>query len=110
MNVLRTTTDADQILTVWFDQPEKAVNTVTPQTLTELAEVLAAIEKDKPRGVIFASAKGHSFVAGADLFAIRKMSEEQVTAFLAEGQALFERIARLSLPTVAAINGDCLGG
>ena len=88
MNVLRTTTDADQILTVWLDQPEKPVNTVPPQTLAELTEVVGAIEKDQPRGVIFASAKGHSFVAGADLFAIRKMSQEQVTAFLADGQAL----------------------
>jgi len=110
MMVIRTTIDADRILTVWLDVPEKGVNTVTPQTLTELAEVVGAIEKDRPRGVIFASAKGHSFVAGADLFAMRKMSQEQVAGFLAEGQALFERIARLPMPTVAAINGDCLGG
>ena len=110
MNVIRTTIDADHIVTIWLDQPEKAINTVTPQTLADLANCLAAIEKDGPRGVIIASAKGHSFEAGADLFAIRKMSHEQVTAFLAAGQALFERIARLPMPTVAAINGDCLGG
>src|SRR5205085_11831796 len=29
---------------------------------------------------------------------------------LALGQSIFDRIARLTMPTVAAINGDCLGG
>ena len=38
------------------------------------------------------------------------MDRDQLGQFLRDGQALFERIARLPMPTVAAINGDCLGG
>ena len=110
MPLIRTTTDADQILTVWFDNPDKPVNTISPDFLTELADLIGVIERGKPRGVIFASAKSRNFIAGADLFAIRSMTEEQVALFLAEGQSLFQRISQLPMPTVAAINGDCLGG
>ena len=47
---------------------------------------------------------------GADLFEIRKMDRAGTERFLAEGQAVFDRISKLPMPTVAAINGDCLGG
>ena len=108
--IIRTTTD-DGIVTVWFDVPGKPVNTCSPRCLDELADSIGAIERDGAcRGVIFASAKLRSFIAGADLHEIRRMSRSQVEAYLAQGQALFERIAHLKVPTVAAINGDCLGG
>lgn len=110
MKTLRMNTDADGIVTVWIDVPDKSVNTIGRALLDDLADVLITLERDKPAGVVFTSAKKHSFVAGADLFEIRGMGREQVMRFLADGQALFERIARLRSPTVAAINGDCLGG
>ena len=69
-----TTIDDAVVTTVWMDAPGKPVNTCSPQLLAELDAVVAAIERDKPAGVIFASAKPKSFNAGADLFEIRKMS------------------------------------
>src|SRR5947209_6805359 len=110
LTTVRTMTDADNIVTVWLDQPGKSVNTITPAMLSDLNEVVAMLEQSKSAGVIFASPKARSFVAGADLFEIRKMSKEQVGQFLANGQALFDRISKLTMPTAAAINGDCLGG
>ncbi len=107
---IRNSTDADNVLTIWMDAPGKSVNTCSPQLFADLAQALDSIERDRPAGVIFASAKPRSFNAGADLFAIREMSREQVEKFVASGQLLFDRIARLSIPTVAAINGDCMGG
>jgi len=115
-----TTSMDDGIVTVWFDQPDKSVNTICPQTLVELSTVLDRInrgvigengqEAHAPVGVVFASAKPGAFIAGADLFAIADMDPEQVERFLFDGQELFNRITKLSIPTVAAINGDCLGG
>jgi len=110
METLRLTTDSDWITTIWIDVPRKAVNTLSPQVLADLDVALNQVEHDRPHGLIVASGKNHSFIAGADLFAIGKMSREQMLQFLADGQALFSRIASLSMPTVAAINGDCLGG
>src|SRR5438270_4829733 len=110
METIRTTTDPDGILTVWFDQPGRSVNTITNQLLVELTEVVTELERNTPRGVIFASAKTDSFIAGGDLFEIRAMGPDKCTTFLADGQALYNRIEKLSCPTVVAINADCLGG
>ncbi len=107
---LRTTTDADGILTIWMDGPGKSVNTCSPQFFAEFAAVLESIERARPAGAIVASAKPRSFNAGADLFEIARMTADQVAEFVALGQRLFDRLARLDLPTVAAINADCLGG
>ena len=38
------------------------------------------------------------------------MDQSGIEKFLRDGQTLFDRIEQLSMPTVAAINGDCLGG
>jgi 3-hydroxyacyl-CoA dehydrogenase/enoyl-CoA hydratase/3-hydroxybutyryl-CoA epimerase len=109
-SAIRTTIDSDNVLTIWLDVPGKPVNTCTPQLLGELSAVIDRLEKDKPAGVIIASAKARSFNAGADLFAIRDMEPAAVKRYLALGQSIFERLSRLAMPTVAAINGDCLGG
>ena len=110
MEIIRTTTDSDGIVTVWFDQPGKSINSITQQFITELSEVVSELERQSPKGIIFASAKNHSFIVGADLFEISAMPIEGCTKFLAEGQALYNRIEKLLAPTAAAINGDCLGG
>jgi 3-hydroxyacyl-CoA dehydrogenase/enoyl-CoA hydratase/3-hydroxybutyryl-CoA epimerase len=109
-SAVRTGIDSDQVLTIWLDVPGKPVNTCTPQLLDELSAIIDTLETSKPAGVIFASAKARSFNAGADLFAIRDMDDAQVANYLAMGQGIYDRIAKLSIPTVAAINGDCLGG
>jgi len=108
--LMRTKIDADNVMTVLFDAPGKGVNTCSPQFFAELGEALDAVERERPNAVIFASAKPRSFIAGADLFEISRMTGEQVAQFVALGQVLFERIARLPMPTIAAINSDCLGG
>jgi 3-hydroxyacyl-CoA dehydrogenase/enoyl-CoA hydratase/3-hydroxybutyryl-CoA epimerase len=110
METIRLTTDSDWITTIWIDVPAKGVNTISPRVLAELDVALNQVEHDRPQGLIVASAKNHSFIAGADLFEIGKMDRQQMLQFLADGQTLFSRIANLSIPTVAAINGDCLGG
>ena len=93
-----------------MDVPGKSVNTCSLQFFADLAETLDSIERDCPAGVIFASAKSRSFIAGVDLFEISTMTREQVTELIALGQQLFGRLAGVAVPTVAAINGDCLGG
>src|SRR4051812_3666802 len=109
---LRTTVDEDGVMTVVFDQPGKSVNTIAWQLLLDLEQVIAAAERDKPKGLIFASAKPGCFVAGGDLFEMKKMAgdKELTIKFLTEGQKMWNRIEQLPMPTCVAINGDCLGG
>src|SRR5688500_15656522 len=109
-SAVRTTIDSDNIMTIVLDVPGKPVNACTPQLLSELSAVVDSLAKSPVKGVIIASAKARSFNAGADLFTIRDMDAEQVKNYITAGQALFERISKLPMPTVAAINGDALGG
>src|SRR5215210_4230949 len=95
---IRTSVDADKVMTLLMDAPGKSVNTCSPQLFQDLAAALETVERDKPAAVIFASAKVKSFNAGADLFEIKKMDGAQVAEFLALGQKLFNRIAELPMP------------
>src|SRR5438552_3619024 len=102
----------DQICVLTFDRPESSANIFDAATLTELNQHLEEIEKaSQIRGLVLASAKKTIFVAGADLHSLSTGVEAQALRSLIElGQSVFNRVAALRIPTVAAIHGACLGG
>jgi len=102
--------DADRVMRVWFDAPEKSVNTLSAAAWGGLDAAVREIEAVRPTGVVFASAKPRSFIVGADLFELRSLTDEQLDEYLTRGQRILDQIAALPMPTVAAINGDALGG
>ena len=64
-------------------------------------------------GCLFKSGKPGQFIAGADLNELAMMSYaklEQVAGLTDFGHQLFNRISRLPFPTVALIDGNCMGG
>ena len=63
-----------------------------------------------PTGFILASDSERVFVAGADLAEIDALDDEGLLAYLEDGARVYQRIAELDCPTVAAVNGACLGG
>ncbi|MFO0910783.1 MAG: enoyl-CoA hydratase-related protein [Isosphaeraceae bacterium] len=99
---------------ITFDQPGKKVNTLAYAVLRELDVLLSRVEVASGlRGLILRSGKPGQFVAGADLKEIADLAGapvEQVERGSAFGQELFERIARLPYPTVALVDGPCMGG
>ena len=107
---VRSERHADGVAIVWFDVQGKSVNAVSSAVLADLDAVVKELEADPPAGVVFASAKPGTFVVGGDLFEIRDADEPALDAFLARGQGIFDRIAALGVPTVAALSGDTLGG
>jgi len=102
----------DQICVLIFDRPESSANIFESATLTELNQHLDEIERaSQIRGLVLASAKKTIFVAGADLHSLSTGVEAQALRSLIElGQSVFNRLAALRIPTVAAIHGACLGG
>ncbi|MDE2874511.1 MAG: 3-hydroxyacyl-CoA dehydrogenase NAD-binding domain-containing protein [Gemmatimonadota bacterium] len=110
--------DANGVGTVTFDDPGRAHNILTEQVLLALDGVVAqaddAAREGTLRALLVESAKPGSFIAGADVTAIAAVAESGDSEIAVEavraGQALFNRIAELSVPTVAAIHGICLGG
>jgi 3-hydroxyacyl-CoA dehydrogenase/enoyl-CoA hydratase/3-hydroxybutyryl-CoA epimerase len=109
-DAVRSEVDAAGVMTVWLDLPGRSVNTMSAAMWAGLDGVLHAIETTRPKGVVLASAKPRSFVAGADLFEMQAMTDLQLDDYLATGQRILDRLAALPMPTVAAINGDALGG
>src|SRR4030095_13072676 len=102
----------DRVCPLTFDRPESGANIFDAATMRELSEHVDAIERDSSlRGLIIASAKKSIFIAGADLKTLLKQAPTgEMRGFIAEGQQVFNRIAALTIPTVAAIHGACAGG
>src|SRR5437763_567578 len=101
-----------RVATIWLDSPGKSVNTLSRQMWADLDRALDEVHRaaPAPAALIVASAKPRSFIAGADLYEMRDMSREELDAYLANGQRILNRLENLPMPTVAAINGDALGG
>src|SRR5262249_51275269 len=102
-----------QIAVVTFDIPGKKVNTLGQAVMTELGALVKQLEtRTELRGLLFRGKPGQ-FIAGADLHelgALAFLPKEMVSKGLALGHALFARMARLPFPTVALIDGPCMGG
>lgn len=102
----------DGICVLTFDRPESGANIFDAPTMENLREHMDAIEKDGSiKGLIVTSAKKSIFIAGADLKTLLKQAQtDGMRSFIAEGQKVFNRLAALKVPTVAAIHGACAGG
>ena len=103
----------DEVVTLIFDQENSVANVFNEDMFAELNDQLDYIENNQKtiRGVIFKSAKPSIFIAGADLKSFADdPTPERISYLIKLGQDTFNRIEDLGIPTVAAINGACLGG
>src|SRR5205809_5109299 len=110
--MIRRETSDDHICVLTFDRPDSGANIFDAATLEELNEHLDAVEKDASlRGLIIASAKKSIFVAGADLKTLLQAAKTgEMRGFIERGQQIFNRLADLRIPTVAAVHGASAGG
>ena len=100
--------DGIAILTVNRPSARNALNT---ETLTELRQAVDRIKADSAlRVAILTGAGDKAFVAGADIRELQSLSPESGKAYALAGQAVFEGIASLGKPAIAAVNGFALGG
>jgi len=97
--------EAEDRVVVTLHRPQ-ARNAINAAMVAELHEVCAALE-ERPRLLLLTGAGG-TFAAGADIAELRDRDREQ--ALQGINSRLFDRIARLPLPTVAAVDGYALGG
>ena len=110
--MIRRETSDDHICVLTFDRPDSGANIFDAATLDDLNEHLDAVDKDASlRGLIIASAKKSIFVAGADLKTLLEAAKTgEMREFIEPGQQVFNRLADLKIPTVAAIHGASAGG
>lgn len=99
------------ITTITIDRPSK-LNALNRSTIKELHDAFKMADEDTKTKVIILTGSGEkAFVAGADISEFADFSVAEGEHLAAEGQAiLFDFIANLSTPVIAAINGFALGG
>lgn len=95
-----------------FDQPESKANVLSAASLSELQEVILELSKRQDvKGACILSNKPDIFIAGADIKEIENIkSVSEAEAKANAGQKILNTLEGLPFPTVALINGACLGG
>ena len=123
----------DGFAIIEFDQPDSKVNVLSSPAMAELETIISQLndwsgssptshpedlersERDEGskglKGLLIASAKPDVFIAGADIREIENIkSYSEAEAVVKKGQKILNALEKLTIPTIALINGACLGG
>ncbi|MEN5161214.1 3-hydroxyacyl-CoA dehydrogenase NAD-binding domain-containing protein [Achromobacter spanius] len=103
--------DPDGVAWLTFDRAGSAVNALSADTMAELSVVLDALDRDPPQALIIQSGKATGFIVGADVNEFATLdTPEQARGLVSRGWNLMNRLAGVRYPTLALIQGHCLGG
>jgi len=94
-----------------LDNPRR-LNAFTPEMLRDLEGHLIALETDSSLRCVLLTAEGdRAFCAGADINAWAALPPAEFARhWVRDGHRIFDRLARLSLPTIAVLQGHAFGG
>lgn len=99
----------EDIAIVKFSRP-KALNALNAEMTLELADIFEKLESDKNiRGIIL-TGEGRAFMAGADISEMKDKDAEGGREFCRLSNYAFGKIADITKPVIAAVNGFALGG
>lgn len=103
--------DRDEILHLTLDRTDSAQNSLSREVLQELEEVLVQIQQQPPQALVLRSGKERSFIVGADVNEFTDFTTSgEVESYIIKAQELFSKLEQLPMPTLAVIDGPCLGG
>ena len=99
------------IATISLNRPEK-LNALDPAMLRRLDEILPELDRDAVVRVVLLTASGdRAFCVGADVHAWSALEPlEMWRTWVRDGHRVFDRLAALRQPTIAAVNGYAFGG
>ena len=105
---IRTT---DGIAELTLDNPEK-LNSLTLEMIESLFEHIELLEdNDSIRAIILTGTGNRAFCSGANIDSWSPLNSRRFARiWVREGNRVFDRLARLAKPTIAAMNGFALGG
>jgi enoyl-CoA hydratase len=109
-NRILLTTDG-QIATITLNRPHK-LNAIEPAMLARLDEIAGELERrDDIRVVLLTGAGERAFSVGADINAWSAIGPlDMWRRWVRDGHRVFERLARMRQPLIAALNGYAFGG
>jgi len=97
---------------VTLNRPEKR-NALNDALVRGLKDALRQADADESVSAVLVNGAGADFCSGADLAALRKISESSIIENLEDAQSLLELFAlirRVRVPVVAAVRGRALAG
>jgi enoyl-CoA hydratase/carnithine racemase len=98
-----------EVTVLRLDSPP--MNLVTVAMTRDLDEALASIEDDRSvRAVVVTGTGDRAFCAGSDVKEFASLRGRVGDGKLVLENAVYRRLARLPMPTIAAIQADALGG
>ena len=101
---------ADRIRTLTVNRPEK-LNALNSEVLAELDSAITEAANDGSLRCVILTGEGEkAFIAGADIGELAKLGPVAGRDHARKGQAVLDRIERLPVPSIAAINGYAYGG
>ncbi len=101
----------DGIVVLTLDRADTPVNAIAQAVLDELEQIVERIAIDQPKAVVIRSGKAGGFAPGADIKEFQAFDATgSVEDVLRRGQGVYQKLANLPMPTVAAIHGHCMGG
>jgi 3-hydroxyacyl-CoA dehydrogenase/enoyl-CoA hydratase/3-hydroxybutyryl-CoA epimerase len=103
--------DQDGIVQLTLDRKNSSANSLSREVMEELNAVLDEVIAAKPIGMIIQSGKKNGFSPGADItqFTTLKNSSEAYD-LIRQAQLVLDKLEALNFPTVAMVQGACLGG
>jgi 3-hydroxyacyl-CoA dehydrogenase/enoyl-CoA hydratase/3-hydroxybutyryl-CoA epimerase len=104
-------TDDNGVAWLCIDKAHGSANVLSASVLRELDDLLTGFERQPPKGVVIHSGKSNGFIMGADINVLTSIqTADEGFDLIRLGQQLLDRLEALPCPTVAVINGFCLGG
>jgi len=103
--------DQHQVLWLMLDRAEASVNSLSRDVFHELDAVLDQVKSANYTGLVIGSAKKKGFIAGADVTQFESLTTpDDAFALIRDAQLVLDKLEALTIPTVAMIDGFCLGG
>ncbi len=104
-------TDTKGILWLTLDKKDASTNVLSVEVLLQLDKHLEDIRSELPTAIVFRSGKSSGFIAGADITEFLQISNQhEALKLIKRGQTLFNKIEDMPCPTIAVIEGFCMGG
>jgi enoyl-CoA hydratase len=107
-SILKPTQDGPVVL-LTISRPS-SLNALNSIFFKEMDAFLSEIATDKSVRALIITGEGKAFVAGADIAEMVEMHPVEGRNFSRIGQDVFNKLAALPFPVIAAVNGFALGG
>lgn len=104
-------TDSRGYCTLVFDRKNSSANTLGHEVVKEFEQILTYLQSNPPKALAIKSGKSSGFIAGADITEFSQLKTvNEATKMIRHSQEVLDKLEAFKFPTVAVINGFCLGG